>query len=115
MRAVRAIPIDRKNKKTDYVTQIVNTISSSNEMHIVISPEGTRRKVIRWKKGFYSIAKNANIPVVVLYIDYEKKEMGVKGVITDLSDINIVMQQINDMYRDVKGKFPENFALEKLE
>ena len=114
MRAVRAIPIDRKNKNTDYVQQIVNTISGADEMHIVISPEGTRRKVTRWKKGFYSIAKTANIPVVALYVDYEKKEMGVKGVIHDLTDINVVMQQINDMYRDVKGKFPENFGLEKL-
>jgi 1-acyl-sn-glycerol-3-phosphate acyltransferase len=114
MRAVRAIPIDRKKRKTDYVDQLVRTISKSDEMHIVISPEGTRRKVTRWKKGFYTIAKTANIPVVVVYLDYVKKEMGVKGVITDLSDINSVMQQINNMYKDVKGKFPENFSLEKI-
>jgi 1-acyl-sn-glycerol-3-phosphate acyltransferase len=113
MRAVRAIPIDRKKRKTDYVDKLVKNITKSDEIHIVISPEGTRRKVTRWKKGFYNIAKKANIPVVVIYLDYEKKEMGVKGVITDLSDINSVMQQINIMYKDVKGKFPENFALEK--
>jgi 1-acyl-sn-glycerol-3-phosphate acyltransferase len=112
MRAVRAIPIDRKDRKTDYVDQIVKTINKSDEIHIVISPEGTRRKVIRWKKGFYTIAAKANIPVVVIYLDYRKKEMGIKGVISDFSDINSVMHQINDMYKDVTGKYPEKFSLE---
>jgi 1-acyl-sn-glycerol-3-phosphate acyltransferase len=114
MRAVRAIPIDRKGRKNDYVNQIVKRINNSDEIHIIISPEGTRDKVSRWKKGFFTIAKEANIPVVAIYIDYEKKEMGVKGVISDLSDINSVMQQIYNMYQDVKGKFPEKFSLEKF-
>jgi len=114
MRAVRAIPIDRNNRNSDYVGQIVDVIKSMDNIHIFIAPEGTRKRVVRWKKGFYHMAKRANVPIVLLYLDYQKKEIGVKGIIEDLSDVNKVMQEINDYYQDVVPKFPENFAMEKV-
>jgi 1-acyl-sn-glycerol-3-phosphate acyltransferase len=38
-----------------------------------MSPEGTRKKVSAWKTGFYYIAKNANVPIVKVALDYPKK------------------------------------------
>lgn len=110
-RAVRAIPIDRKKANTSYVDQIAELMSEKDEIHIIIAPEGTRKKVAKWKKGFYYIARKANVPIVALALDYKKKEIGVKGVITDLGDIKKVMQQLNEMYKDVNAKYPENFSL----
>ena len=43
---------------------------------------------------------------------YQKKEIGIKGVIDDIENIETVMQQINLMYKDVTAKYPENFSLE---
>jgi len=110
-KAVRAIPIDRGKSNTSYVDQIADLISKKDDIHIIIAPEGTRKKVTRWKKGFYYIAKKANVPIVALYLDYRKKEIGVKGVITELSDLRKVMQQLNEMYKDINPKFPDNFSL----
>ncbi len=71
-------------------------------------------KTTQWKKGFYLIAKRADIPITVGYIDFRKKEIGIKGVIHDTSNINAVMQQINEMYKNVSGRNPDNFVLEKM-
>ena len=46
-------------------------------------------------------------------MDYTKKEIGVKGIIEDIGNFNEAMLKINNMYKDVKGKYPENFALDK--
>jgi len=81
-------------------------------MHIIISPEGTRKKVIKWNKGFYYIAEKAKVPIVVVSIDYQKKEIGIIGVIDNLESSKYVMQQISAMYQHAAAKYPENFSLE---
>ena len=58
------------------------------------------------------MALRANVPIIICYLDYQKKEIGIKGVINNLENIETVMQQINRMYKDVTAKYPENFSLE---
>jgi len=98
------------NNNTIYlVSQMFN---NARELHIIISPEGTRKKVTKWNKGFYSMALRTNVPIIVGYIDYSKKEIGIKGIIDEIKDIDTVMQQINQMYKDVTAKYPERFSLD---
>jgi len=104
-----SIPV-YKNK--DYIDYVAELISNSKELHIVLSPEGQLAKIKRWKKGYYYMALKANVPIVVSYLDYKKKEIGVKGVLYNLENLNTVMFQINNMYKDVTAKYPENFSLE---
>lgn len=73
--AVRGV----KGKNAIY--QVVTILNNTDELNIVLSPEGRIRKVESWNKGFYHMAKKANVPIVVAYIDYEQKELGIKGVI----------------------------------
>ncbi|MCD4678215.1 MAG: 1-acyl-sn-glycerol-3-phosphate acyltransferase [Desulfobacula sp.] len=96
-----------------FILQISEIYNSNKEIHIVLSPEGTRRKVIKWKKGFYYISKRANVPIVVGYIDYEKKEIGIKGVIKNNNDMKETMNGIGKMYKNVSAKYPEDFILDK--
>ena len=58
------------------------------------------------------MALKANVPIIVGYLDYQKKEIGIKGVINNLENIDSVMQQINLMYSDVTAKYPDKFSLE---
>ncbi len=81
----------------------------------MIDTEGWIKRVPVWNKGFYYMAKKANVPIVVSYLDYEKKEMGVKEVIYNIEDFNTVMKQINRIYKDVKGKNPDRFVLQVIE
>jgi len=63
-------------------------------------------------KGFIIWRVKRNVPIIVGYLDYKKKEIGVKGVIDNLENINTVMHRINTMYEDVTAKYPENFSLD---
>ncbi len=97
------------------IYQVVDILNNTNELHVVISPEGRIRKMTKWNKGFYYMAQKANVPIVVGYLDYKKKELGLKGVINDIQDYNSVMKQINIMYKNVSGKNPERFVLETVD
>jgi 1-acyl-sn-glycerol-3-phosphate acyltransferase len=106
-KAFGSIPV-YKNK--EYINQIANLFNNNKDLHIVLSPEGQLAKTTHWKKGFYYMAEKANVPIVVGYIDYKKKELGVKSVITENNNIKITMTEINKMYMNVNAKYPENFA-----
>ncbi|MDH5602380.1 MAG: 1-acyl-sn-glycerol-3-phosphate acyltransferase [Cyclobacteriaceae bacterium] len=114
MRAVRALPIDRKNRKADYVGQITEVINRMENIHIFIAPEGTRKGVGKWKKGFYHMAVRARVPIVAVYLDYHKKEIGIGGVIHNVDSLDVVMKEINTIYQNVVPKYPDNFLLESL-
>jgi len=110
MFAYGSIPV---SSDRNFILQISEIYNSNKEIHIVLSPEGTRRKATNWKKGFYHIAKRANVPIIVGYIDYTKKEIGIKGVIDNINDINDTMNKIGKMYKNVGAKYPADFILDK--
>lgn len=101
------------NDNTNAVYQVAKIIEENPEMHLVMSPEGTRSKVFRWKKGFVYMAQKANVPIIVGFMDFKKKELGIRGVIYDTSNINKVMSQLNEFYKGISGKHPQKFALNK--
>ena len=107
--AVRGV----KNQNAIY--QVVEMLNNSDELHIVISPEGWIKKVSDWNKGFYYMAVKAQVPIIVASLDYKEKEMGVQGVIYDIGDYDSVIEQINGMYKGVSGKHPEQFVLQTAE
>jgi len=113
MKKFGSIPV-RGVKGKNAIYQAVDLLNNADELHIVVSPEGRIKKITKWNKGFYYMAQKANVPIVVGYLDHEKKEMGVKGIIYDTSDFKTVMLQINDIYKDVKGKNPKQFALHEI-
>lgn len=113
MKLYGSIPI-RGVRGKNAVRQVVTMLSSAHSLHVILSPEGTFSNVTNWNKGFYYMAKKANVPIMVCYLDYRKKEIGVKGVIDNLDDINLVMLQVNAMYKDVWAKYPDNFSLESI-
>ena len=102
--AVRGV----KGKNAIY--QVADMLNNTDELHIVISPEGWIKKITKWNKGFYYMARKANVPIVVACLDYRKKEMGVKKIIYDTSDFKTVIREINDAYKDLQGKNPEQFS-----
>lgn len=109
-RAFGSIPV-YKNKQ--YINHIVELFNNNKELHIVLSPEGQLARNTHWTKGFYYMAEAAHVPIVIGYIDYNKKEIGVKGVIRDTRKIKETMTEVNNMYKNVNAKYPENFSLDK--
>ncbi len=110
MRSMGGIPVD-KNKGATLTRQIIEEFNTRERLHLAIAPEGTRRNTEKWKTGFHTIARAANIPVYLGYFDWGKKEVGrgEKFEITD--DVQGDLKRIRQWYKDkgVQGKFPENF------
>jgi 1-acyl-sn-glycerol-3-phosphate acyltransferase len=103
------IPIDRKNRKGTVVAQVTNAFKQNDEINLFIAPEGTRKKVKHWKKGFYHIAKKADVPIMLSYIDYKKKEVGITKMIDNTDTYEDSIIEINEFYKDINAKHPENF------
>ena len=112
-KAVGGIPVDR-SRKTSLVDQMVRHFAECKKFHLAITPEGTRKANPNWKKGFYFIAQKAQVPIVLIGIDYNKKTISATKAIMPSGDISKDMREIKLYFKDFKGKHPENFALGEL-
>ena len=100
------IPIDR-SRSSDVVAQMVQVFKERNKLTMVLAPEGTRKKVAYWKSGFYHIARGADVPIVLAFIDYLRKAGGIGPVFKPSGDIETDMEYIRAFYATVTGKHPE--------
>jgi 1-acyl-sn-glycerol-3-phosphate acyltransferase len=101
-----AIPIDR-TKSTDVVAQMIEELKKRAELVLLLSPEGTRKRVTRWKTGFYHIARGAGVPMVLAFLDYPRKEGGIGPVINATGDFEADMGKILAFYATITGRHPE--------
>lgn len=110
LRKLGGIPVAR-GKKNNMVDQLKEMFDSADSFYVVITPEGTRKKVAQWKKGFYMIALEAGVPIACSFIDYSSKTGGIGPIITPSGDYEKDIVTIQDFYRDKKAKHPERFNL----
>lgn len=101
-----AIGINRKKslRMVDNMVDILN--KAEGEMALVVTPEGTRSKVDKWKTGFYHIAVKANVPIALGYADYAKKEAGIGKIFYPTGDMKKDLKEIIDFYKNVTPKHP---------
>ena len=105
-RLAGGVPVDRFNKN-NFVEQIVDMFNSNESFAIALSPEGTRKKVARLRTGFYHIARKANVPIVMLALDFEHKEFKFAPPFYTSDDENADLKKIIHFFVDVKGRNPE--------
>jgi len=107
MRWLGGIPIDRTSSH-NVVQQMTDEYARHAELIVLIPPEGTRSKVDRWKTGFYHIARNAGVPILLGYVDAPKKEAGLADFFTPTGDLEEDMAEIREFYAGKGGLKPEN-------
>lgn len=101
-----AIPLDRKRAGSS-VTQAIDSFDKYDDFYFGLAPEGTRSKTKTWKSGFYRIAEGANVPVVLGFLDYGNKRLGLGPTITLTGNRDIDMDIIRSFYESVSGRWPE--------
>jgi len=113
LRSVGAIAIDRKpkkiNRKITAVDAMAELFKTEKDLALMISPEGTRSPTIKWRSGFYYVAKKANVPMVCAYLDYKNKIAGIGPVFYPTEDLDTIMQEVQKFYSSIPAKYPENF------
>lgn len=107
--AMGGVPVDR-GKRTSVTDQMVEVFAKRDHFQLAITPEGTRKRTKEWKKGFYYIALKANVPILMAYFDYEKKEAGIKGVFYPTGNTDRDIRMIREQYRGITACHPENFV-----
>jgi 1-acyl-sn-glycerol-3-phosphate acyltransferase len=109
MRWLGGIAVDR-SKSTDLVAASAAAIRAADgPVQLVVPPEGTRGKTRHWKTGFYYIALEAKVPIVLAFMDYERKVSGLGPVFTPTGDVERDMAEIKRFYAPFKGKRASHF------
>lgn len=106
LHALGAIPIDR-SKKGNQVEHIVELFNQKEELKLALAPEGTRSPVTRWKEGFYHIACQAGVPIVMIGPDYATKEFRITEPFIPSGDIKKDFQVFIEFFRTIKGRYPK--------
>lgn len=96
-------PLDRTAGQNK-VEAIAAKFLDKEEFRLTLSPEGTRKKVAEWKTGFYYIAKQANVPIVMIAFDFGKKEVKISKPLFPTQDKEWDFNRIREFYREVTGK-----------
>jgi len=111
MRKMGGLPIDR-SKGSDVIRQIVQLFNERETMHLAIAPEGTRKRTSKWKGGFHTIAKSANIPVYLGSFDWGRKQVSIWGKFEISDNYHEDIKRMKDFYREkgISGKYPEQFT-----
>ena len=109
-RALGGMPVDR-SAKNNTVAQAVAYFEQKKVFRLALAPEGTRKKVAEWRTGFYYIAKEANIPIIMFTLDFDNKQNKVSEPFYPTDDVETDFAFMKEFYKGVKGKIPENFNL----
>jgi 1-acyl-sn-glycerol-3-phosphate acyltransferase len=110
MRWLGGIAVDR-GRSTNLVTASAQAIQAADgPLQLVVPPEGTRGRTRHWKTGFYFIALEARVPIVMAYMDYERKLSGLGPVFTPSGDVARDMDEIKRFYAPFKGKRADSFT-----
>ncbi len=113
MRRLGGIPIHRSASR-NVLSLIVEAFNKNDKLLLAISPEGARKKVDKWKTGFWYIVKQAGVPVQRVSCDCDSRKTVYGPVIEPSGDIEADMKRIQNYYREVTAKNPGKFGGEYL-
>lgn len=113
-KAIGGTPVDR-TKHNNLVQAAVAQFNEKKEYKLALTPEGTRSSVMRWKTGFYHIAKQAHVPIISIGFDFEKRQIIIGDCILTGDDMVQDMNNIINYFRNIKGKYPKDIPSFKTE
>lgn len=115
LKSIGGVPVHRgkkKDGKSSITDSLVYAYAKADTLAIAVTPEGTRSLNPHWHKGALVIASEANVPLVLAYIDYKNKIACLDKVLTPSGDLDADLDTIRRYYKD-KGymaRFPEKFS-----
>lgn len=105
-KSLGGIPVNRRVRGS-FVEKMAEEFRTRESFMMVIAPEGTRGHALYWKTGFYYIAHTAGVPIVLGFLDFKRKALGIGPMFTPSGNIEADMEIIRKFYATVTGKYPE--------
>ena len=109
LRFLGAVPVDRRGAK-GMVGMVAEQLTQADAVFLALAPEGTREQVTYWRSGFYRIALEAKVPLVLGYLDYGHKRGGLSEPFHPSGDIVADMAHIRAFYEPIQGRHPERMS-----
>ncbi len=108
MRWLGGLAIDRRAAH-GVVEQVTDEFQRRERLLLVVTPEGTRSKVARWKTGFWHIARSAGVPILLGGLDYGRKRLILGPLLEPGESLEADMATIQAHYRGMTPRHPELF------
>ena len=106
LRRLGGIPVDRRASH-GFVTQMAAQFAAHPDFLLVMAPEGTRKLTTGWKSGFYRIALEAGVPLILTTVDYARREVGILAYVELSGDPDADIATIAAHYAGRHGRNPE--------
>jgi len=103
LRRVGGIPIER-DTANGVVRQMAVRFADHERLWLGIAPEGTRKRVTQWKKGFWHIARAAGVPILPIYFDYPSRTIGIGPLFETSTDIADDLARLRAFYAPWRGR-----------
>lgn len=104
-----ALGVDRSKKKNNLVEYSIDQLKERDDLVVLVPAEGSRKRVEKWRTGFYHISVGAGVPISMGYLDYANKIAGIGAPFYPSGDFEKDMTHIQDFYKDIKGKYPDQY------
>jgi len=102
LKRMGGISVDR-SKSNNFVEAVVKAFDKREELSILFAAEGKRKKVEKFKTGFYYIAKNAKVPILPTILDYDKKEFRFTELIWPSDNDKADIAMIENIFKGIRG------------
>jgi 1-acyl-sn-glycerol-3-phosphate acyltransferase len=109
MRWLGGIAVDRSKANNLVAASAQALREADGPLQLVVPPEGTRGRTRQWKTGFYFIALEARVPIVLAYMDYQRKVAGLGPLFTPSGDVDRDMDEVKRFYAGIKGRNADQF------
>jgi 1-acyl-sn-glycerol-3-phosphate acyltransferase len=109
MQWLGGIPVDRRQASNTVAASVDALRNADRSLQLIVPPEGTRSRTRQWKTGFWHIAMGADVPIVLAYMDYERKLVGLGPAFRPSGDIEADMREIRAFYAPFKGRNADQF------
>jgi 1-acyl-sn-glycerol-3-phosphate acyltransferase len=106
LRWLGAIELDR-SRAVNAVEQVIGEFERHDSFYLGLAPEGTRSRKPGWKSGFYRIARGANVPVYIGFLDFGNKRIGIGPKVKLTGDADADLAVIRTHYEGIQGRWPE--------
>lgn len=106
LRRLGGIPVDRRASH-GFVAQMAAQFAAHPDFLLVMAPEGTRKLTAGWKSGFYRIALEAGVPLILTTVDYARREVGILAYVELSGDPDADIATIAAHYAGRHGRNPE--------
>ena len=106
MRAWGGIPVDR-SASHDVVSGMVDEFARRDRLVLAVAPEGTRKRVERWRTGFYHIAHGARVPIVPVALNFGERAIQIGAPFATTGDLEADLRRLQQIFSGVRGKRPK--------